>query len=93
MSEGKANSQNCIRQHIWVDKDDAEWYKQTFGRELGYSKSIRLVMKSYRQGIEAQIAAKQPPGKRLAENERNAIVESALSGTGAPEGPGRDPED
>lgn len=71
-----ADSKNCKRYHIWLDKDDAQWYMDTFGGDMGFSKSIREVMKSYRRGIEAKIAA-QNPGRKLSDAERDSIIKSA----------------
>lgn len=44
------------RLHLYLDAEDVQWYRDTFGETLGLSKAIRTVMRSYRRSIEAQAA-------------------------------------
>ena len=44
------------RFHLYLDKDDTEWYKSFFGNTVGLSKAIRGVLRDYRLRIEAQAA-------------------------------------
>lgn len=74
----KPREDGCRRYHIWLDVNDADWFSSTFGDDLGFSKSIRAVMKSYRRGIEAQIAGQRQPGRKLSEAELESIVKGAL---------------
>lgn len=40
--------------HLYLDKEDLEWYKTMYGERIGLSKSIRVVMRDYRKRVEAQ---------------------------------------
>lgn len=77
----KGETRNAKRFHIWLDKEDAEWYKQMFGTEMGFSRAIRTVMKSYRKAIEAQVAHKIQ-GKRLTDDERDEILAGVTIASG-----------
>lgn len=41
------------RQHLYLDAEDVQWFKEVFGNSMGLSKAVRVVMRSYRQKIEA----------------------------------------
>ena len=75
---------NCARFHIWLDVDDARWFRETFKDDVGFSRSIRAVMRSFRQGIEAKTAAERklnPSHKgKLTDAERDSIAAEAISG-------------
>jgi hypothetical protein len=46
------------RRHIWMDDDDWQWIHETFGpRNMKPSEVIRLILRKYRQGVEAKAAA------------------------------------
>lgn len=68
------------RYHIWLDEVDAQWLRDTFGRSLGYSKAIRLIIKSYRKNIEAKAKAQ---AKRAGEitDELTADIRRSVGGT------------
>lgn len=42
------------RRHVHIDDDDWEWLSATFASQLGISRAIRLIIKSYRQRILEQ---------------------------------------
>lgn len=42
------------RMHLYLDKDDMAWYKETFGRTTGLSKAVRSILRSYRKMILQQ---------------------------------------
>lgn len=46
--------EDLCKVHLYLDKDDLEWYKTIFQAKIGLSKSVRTVMRSYRNAIEAQ---------------------------------------
>lgn len=78
MSKESASNSNCRRYHIWLDKDDAEWFKGMFHGDLGFSAAIREVMRSYRRGLEEKINQEaQAKGRRLSEGERDQLFASA----------------
>lgn len=41
------------RFHLYLDKDDVQWYQDYFGKDMGLSQSIRAVMRAFRQQLEA----------------------------------------
>lgn len=47
---------NLVRKHIWLDADDWLWINETFGGKLKPSEAIRLILRKYRQGVEARVA-------------------------------------
>lgn len=50
--------EDLTRVHLYLDKDDTEWYKLMFGENVGLSKAIRAVLRDYRKKIEAQAGQK-----------------------------------
>lgn len=68
------------RYHLYLDKEDVDWFKQVFDRDIGFSKAIRLLMKAYRRNIEAQTDA-QRKGRKLNERDRENIL-AAISPDG-----------
>jgi hypothetical protein len=53
----RRNADDLVRRHIWVSADDWAWFEETFEGKLGISEAIRLVMRKYRQGIEAKVGS------------------------------------
>jgi len=53
----KRSADNLARKHIWVDTDDWQWYEETFAGRMKISEAIRLVMRKYRQSVEAKVGA------------------------------------
>lgn len=44
------------RYHLYLDKEDMAWFKETFGQTTGLSKAIRAILRSYRKRIESTAA-------------------------------------
>ncbi len=45
------------RKHIWVDKENWRWVQETFGATIGTSAAVRLMMKKFREGVEAKVSS------------------------------------
>jgi len=78
MPKAEAEGQRLKRYHIHLDEEVAAWYRDTFGGELGFSRSIRHVMRSYKSMIEAQIAARDRGGRKLSDAEIEDITKGVL---------------
>lgn len=51
----RENPKDTLRKmHLYLDADDMEWYKETFGQTTGLSKAVRAILRSYRNRIAAQ---------------------------------------
>lgn len=46
------------RHHIWLSDEDYEWLSTTYGRTLGISKAVQLIIRKYRENITATALAK-----------------------------------
>lgn len=53
-----------VRKHIFFLEEDWNWLEAHFGpkseRPIGTSASIRLIIRKYREGIEARAGGKRP---------------------------------
>lgn len=61
-------SDSLERKHIWMDKDDWQWVCETFAGKMTPSEAIRLIIRKYRQGIEARLASKLEGQKKETAN-------------------------
>lgn len=49
--------EDLFRAHLYLDRDDMQWFKDMFEGKIGLSKAIRTIMRDYRKRIEAQAGA------------------------------------
>lgn len=75
------------RYHLYLDPDVVEWYMATFGGDLGLSRAIREVMKSYKSMVESKLAAQHISKRTLSDDEQQRLFES-VSGKGPGSNPG-----
>lgn len=45
--------EDLFRAHLYLDKDDMQWFKDMFEGRIGLSRAIRTIMRDYRKRIEA----------------------------------------
>lgn len=50
-----ANTEDLVRVHILVFKEDWEKWKALFGDTLGPSKAMRIVLRDYLKRLEAEV--------------------------------------
>ena len=46
-----------IRVHIWMEREDKDWYMARFGSKLGFSRAIQTVLSAWRKQMEAKAQA------------------------------------
>jgi hypothetical protein len=64
------------RRHVWIDDADWEWITETFGSNLGTSKAIRMMIKTFRRGVESRAGqgARRPQIDASAQAEIEALA-------------------
>jgi hypothetical protein len=50
----KRDDEDLIRKHLWLSRQDWERTEMYFGRNMGTSRAIRVMMKQFLDGIEAK---------------------------------------
>ena len=60
-----------IRVHLWVYENDYEWLKMLYGNTVGVSKTVRTILRKYRNGLEAKAQSKLD--ERQQKHEENEI--------------------
>jgi hypothetical protein len=54
--DGLHREDKLVRKHIFMNEDDWKWIEDRFGgkNKLGTSKAIRIMLRKYREAIEAK---------------------------------------
>lgn len=52
-----SEEESLVRKHILIAEDDWEWLTHTYGENVGVSKAIRTMVRTYRKQIEEKINA------------------------------------